>query len=224
VLVFYSDGVTEARNATGEFFGVERLIAEVESHSQLEPEQLIRRIHDAVLAFSGQTETKADDLTCVVVALKEPDGELPFARAQYKTTSNAAELAVIRKFVRSFCQPPPASLLDEESLSKLELAVTEAASNVMRHAYHGRADQIIHLVADAFVDRVVIQLFHHGTAFDPNVVQPPAFDGSREGGFGVYIIAHSVDEVRYAHDERGESCIYLVKKRNRKKIGEPEWS
>ena len=42
------------------------------------------------------------------------------------------------------------------------------------------------------------------------------FDGSRDGGFGVYIIAHCVDEVRYVHDERGENCIYLVKKRTRR--------
>jgi sigma-B regulation protein RsbU (phosphoserine phosphatase) len=213
VFVFYSDGVTEARNAAGEFFGVERLMEVIETESRLEPEQFIRKIHGAVVAFSGQAEARADDLTCVVVSLRETEDKLLLAHAQYQATSNTSELPSIRTFIRSFCQRPPASMLDEERLSELELAVTEAASNVMRHAYHGRTDQMIRLVADAFADRIVIQLFHHGAAFDPKKVRPPMFDGSREGGFGVYIIAHSVDEVRYTRDERGENCICLVKKK-----------
>lgn len=224
VLVFYSDGVTEARNAAGEFFGVERLVEVVETQSQLEPEQLIHAIHRAVVAFSGEAATKADDLTCVVVSLKETENESPSTHAQYQATSNTAELAAIREFIRSFCRHPPTATLNEESLCELELAVTEAASNVMRHAYHGRADQPIRITADAFADRIVIQLFHHGTVFDPKTVRPPAFDGSREGGFGVYIIAHSVDEVRYTCDERGENCIRLVKKRNHQERGTSEWS
>ena len=118
--------------------------------------------------------------------------------------------------MRTFCQELPVRVLDEEGLSQLELAVTEAASNIMRHAYHGRTDQRIQVTAEAFADRICLRLWHHGTAFDPATVQPPVFDGSRDGGFGVYIIAHCVDEVRYVRDERGENCICLVKKRTRR--------
>lgn len=224
VLVFYSDGLTEARNAAEEFFGVERLMEAIQTHGWRAPEQLLHTIHQAVVAFSGEKGTKADDLTCVIVSLQGLEEESSLAHAQYQTTSNASELPAIRTFIRSFCQRSPAFMLDEGRLSELELAVTEAASNVMRHAYRGRTDEKIRLVADAFVDRIVIRLFHYGAAFDPTRVRPPAFDGSREGGFGVYIIAHSVDEVRYTRDEQGENCIYLVKKRNHEQRGENEWS
>ena len=213
VVVFYSDGITEARNAAGEFFGVDRLIEVVGTQHRLEPEQLIDAIRRTVSAFAGP-QTCADDLTCVVVTLTETGRALPLAQAQCEVTSTAAELAPIRAFVHTFCQELPARVLDEESLSQLELAVTEAASNIMRHAYHGRTDQRIQVTADAFADRIVIRLWHRGTAFDPKTVKPPVFDGSREGGFGVYIIAHSVDEVRYVRDEQGENCICLVKKCN----------
>ena len=40
---------------------------------------------------------------------------------------------------------------------------------------------------------------------------PPALDGSRESGFGIYLITKSVDDVRYSRDERGRNCIALVK-------------
>ena len=219
ILVFYSDGLTEARNATGDFFGVERLMEVVQRQHHLEPARLIDAIREAVLAFTG-LETGADDLTCVVVRIEETIPSRLIARTQFETTSNIAKLPLIRTFVRSFCQELPICVLDEESLSQLELAVTEAASNIMRHAYQGRTDGHVQLVADAFPDRIVIQFFHQGAAFDPATIKPPAFDGSREGGFGVYIIAHSVDEVSHVHDEQKGHCVRLVKKRKVQKEGD----
>jgi sigma-B regulation protein RsbU (phosphoserine phosphatase) len=44
ILVFYSDGLTEARNATGDFFGVERLMEVVQRTHHLETAQLIDAI------------------------------------------------------------------------------------------------------------------------------------------------------------------------------------
>jgi anti-sigma B factor antagonist len=44
-------------------------------------------------------------------------------------------------------------------------------------------------------------------------VAPPAFDGSRQGGFGVYLIKQTVDEVHYFCDARGRCGVRLVKKR-----------
>jgi serine/threonine-protein kinase RsbW len=115
--------------------------------------------------------------------------------------------------VRAFCRNLPGPPLDEDSVAGLELAVNEAVSNIMKHAYHGRKDQSIHLEAEAFPGRLAIQLHHLGDAFDPSTVAPPPLDGSRDSGFGAYIIARSVDEVRYYRDERGRNCIALVKAR-----------
>jgi anti-sigma regulatory factor (Ser/Thr protein kinase) len=84
---------------------------------------------------------------------------------------------------------------------------------VMRHAYGGRTDRLIQIVAEAFDDRIVLRLHHLGQSFDPAAVRPPVFDGSQEGGFGMFIISQSVDEVRYHRDERGRHCIMMIKKR-----------
>ena len=64
------------------------------------------------------------------------------------------------------------------------LSVDEAASNIIEHAYHGRADQRIQFDAEAFPDHLGIRLHHLGDPFDPSMTAPPAFDGSRESGFG----------------------------------------
>ena len=213
VLVFYSDGVTEARNAAGELFGVERLMEVISAQHHLEPEQLSDAIRRAVSTFVG-AETCMDDFTCVVVTLEDTPCGLPIAQAQCEVTSSVKALAPLRAFVRTFCQKLPVSVLDEESLCQLELAVTEAASNIMRHAYQGRTDQRIRVIVEAFPERIVLRLWHCGTTFDPRAVPPPAFDGSREHGFGVYIMTRCVDEVRYVRDAQGENGICLVQRRH----------
>ncbi len=76
VFFFYSDGVTEAMNQAGEFFGEDRLVELIQTQSPLEPEELIDRVHRAVVAFS-QAETFADDVTCVAVKIADTPETLP---------------------------------------------------------------------------------------------------------------------------------------------------
>jgi phosphoserine phosphatase RsbU/P len=211
VLLFYSDGLTETRNSEGELFGIERLAECVQRDGHLAPRELIERIRLAAVEFSS-SERFGDDLTCVAVRIE--DRQLPLVHDEIEISSDLQELTRARTFVREFCarlDHPP----DEDTVNQLELAVTEAASNVMRHAYGGRSDRRIQLDADAFADRIVLRLHHLGQSFDPEAVRPPSFDGSREGGFGMFIISQSVDEVRYHRDERGRHCIAMIKKRRK---------
>jgi sigma-B regulation protein RsbU (phosphoserine phosphatase) len=208
VLIFYSDGVTEARNSAGELFGVDRLTECVRINRDLDPEALVEAIRKAAFTFSG-TDRLTDDLTCV--AIKVVERQVPMARAEIELGSDLKELGRSRQFVRVFCRDLPGAPLDEESVGKLELAVTEVCSNIIKHAYHSRADQWIHLEAEAFPGTVSIRLHHLGDSFDPSTVSHPALDGSQESGFGIYLITQCVDEVRYYRDERGRNCIALVK-------------
>lgn len=141
-------------------------------------------------------------------------GDIPIARAQTEIASDLNELAHARAFVRRVCERIAAPPLDPERISQLELATTEAISNVVRHGSSGSAKVPIHVDAEIFSNRVAITLKYRGEPFDPRTVTPPAFDGSRDGGFGVYIIARSVDEVSYERDADGVNSIRLVKKRD----------
>ena len=206
LFLLYSDGITEARSPAKELFGVERLEACVRINGQLEPAALVEAIRQAVFSFS-RSDRLADDLTSVAIRVEEI--EFPLARAEIEIGSDLKQLRCAREFVRDFCCA--SSLLDEEGIGTLELAVNEAASNIMKHAYHGRVDQWIHLEAEAFPGRVSIRLRHLGEPFDPSAAAPPSFDGSRYFGFGAYIITQSVDEVRCYRDERGRNCVELAK-------------
>jgi sigma-B regulation protein RsbU (phosphoserine phosphatase) len=64
VLVVFTDGVTEAMNAGGEQFGIERLVEEVEARAGDSPEVMCDAILDRVAAW---TDVQADDVTLMVV-------------------------------------------------------------------------------------------------------------------------------------------------------------
>lgn len=65
-LVFFTDGLTEARNEEGHFFGDERLLETMASRSWDEADQLLQAIVGAVDDFTGPTPP-SDDLTLVVI-------------------------------------------------------------------------------------------------------------------------------------------------------------
>ena len=208
LLLFYSDGITEARNHAGELFGMERLEEFVRAHGELEPGALVDGVRKAVATFSGAARL-ADDLTIVAIRMQET--QVPVARADLDLDSDLRRLRDAREFVHSFSSRLPEKFLDRDSVCALELAVSEAASNIVKHAYRGRADQRIHLEAEAFPSCLSVRLRYFGEPFDPSTVPPPALDGSRDSGFGTYIISRSVDEVRYYRDDRGRNCVALTK-------------
>lgn len=210
VLVFFSDGVTEARDGSGALFGLDRLVECARRNAATDPPTILAAVRDAVTAFAG-SRAPSDDLTCVVVQLVPQ--EVPIARANLEIQSSLGELRRARAFIEAFCTESSRQLLLGEALTSLVLAVHEAATNIVKHAYRGREDQRIDIAAEAFRDRVAVRLRHLGVPFEPSAVPPPSFDGSSESGFGVFMISRSADAVRYYRDDLGRSCIYLEKRR-----------
>ncbi|HVZ31226.1 MAG TPA: SpoIIE family protein phosphatase, partial [Polyangiaceae bacterium] len=213
LLLFFSDGITEARNARKELFGVERLEACLESHADLAPAALVEAIRGEVVEFA-RSNALSDDLTAV--ALRVEEWQPAVAQAELEISSELERLHEVREFVRRFCSSLPGGAMDDESIGALELAVNEAASNIVKHAYQGRSEQKIQLEAEAFPSHVCMRLHHFGPTFDASAVPAPAFDGSRDSGFGVYMISRSVDGVRYHRDARGRNCISLIKHRKQR--------
>jgi len=69
LLVFYTDGVTEARNDSGELFGIERLKNAVASHSDAGAKEILQEVVQAINTFAGDTP-QSDDFTLYVVKRK----------------------------------------------------------------------------------------------------------------------------------------------------------
>jgi len=71
IILFYTDGLTEAMNADGQLFGKKRIFSEVERaihDGQPSPKALIDRLTQAVRQFAGDTE-QSDDLTMLAIMI-----------------------------------------------------------------------------------------------------------------------------------------------------------
>jgi len=209
IFVFYSDGITEAVDSAGDLYSEERLASLVAAHEDLDSAALIDTIRTDVVSFTG-TDSFADDLTCVAVAVTNPAARL-CAPAELVIRSDQAELERLRAFVREFCATVPAIEDDEKWLGELLVAVQETTTNIIRHAHEGQSADSILATLEAQRNSVRVRLEHRGTDFTPGSAPAPRFDGSQERGFGLYLVSECVDHVQYLKLTDGWQAVHLTK-------------
>lgn len=120
--------------------------------------------------------TTAANTDALTVRLKIP------ARAEYITLCRLALTGIAR--LRS---------LPDETLADLKLALTEATSNSVRHAY-GDSLGCVEISYELHPDRLVIEVADEGEGFDPADAEADAEELS-EGGLGIAIIRAIADDV-----------------------------
>lgn len=89
------------------------------------------------------------------------------------------------------------------------LAVYEAATNIVRHAYEGGSDEPITMTIEPAADRVIIRLIDRGRR-NPHWPPPDEPAHSGEGGYGLHIIRQVMDEVDYGHDGQNANVLTMV--------------
>jgi sigma-B regulation protein RsbU (phosphoserine phosphatase) len=210
VFIFYSDGLTEARNRQAEMYGEQRLADFVQQHADRNPRELIQKIWQDVVDFA-QSDIFSDDFTCIGVRIMDTEKKKAAHTLEeiLDIKSDLNELARVREFAGSFCTRAASEFLDRSRIDLIELAVNEAVVNVIEHAYQNATDKPVRLEARRFPGQIVFRLYDWGQPFDPAAVPPPAFDGSKDHGFGVYIIEQAVDQIEYTRDENGRNCAIM---------------
>jgi serine/threonine-protein kinase RsbW len=99
--------------------------------------------------------------------------------------------------------------LDDEIVNDLKLAVTEACTNSVRHAY-GENGGTVDIVYELHDDRLVVVVSDDGAGFDPKELV--AAGELTEGGLGIAIIRALVDEFEVGEREDGRgSRLRFVK-------------
>lgn len=105
--------------------------------------------------------------------------------------------------------------MDRAEISKVKIAVYEAAINVVEHAYHFEPNHFIDVSVDYDNTKFVIVMIDNGDSFNLSNIKPydveEAMDERRTGGFGLYIIQRSMDEVKYESDPIRGNKLTMVK-------------
>ncbi|MFN2470852.1 MAG: ATP-binding protein [Gaiellaceae bacterium] len=99
--------------------------------------------------------------------------------------------------------------LSEETLGDLKLAVTEACSNSVRHAYGNGGDGVVDILYELRTDRLVVEVADNGTGFAHGESSPRG--DLDEGGLGIAIIQAVADEfeVRAGRDGAGSRLRFV---------------
>lgn len=210
ILFFYSDGITEARDAHGRFFGENRLIACLKKNASLHPQELINTLLAEIISFS-ESNIFHDDLTCIAVKIKDKDEISPAVHREIAITSDYNDLPGLRTFIREICTREKISGIEQNDILYIELAAHEIATNIIQHAYHEQPHKKINVTIDLFADKIVLTMTYKGKSFDPDSVPIPPLDGSQSTGFGLFMTQKAVDEFRYYQKENGIQCASIVK-------------
>jgi serine/threonine-protein kinase RsbW len=102
--------------------------------------------------------------------------------------------------------------LSQEVLGDLKLALTEACTNSVRHAY-GEREGVVEIVYELYADRLVVEVSDRGEGFAPPAA-PAQLDAEElsEGGLGIAIIEALADELEIRDGEDGGSRLRFVKR------------
>ncbi len=87
--------------------------------------------------------------------------------------------------------------------SEIELAVTEAVSNVIRHAYKGDRSQQVIVEVSTGEDDLVVEVIDQGPPPDGLPDNEPDLENPGSGGYGLYLMRTVMDEVEWTRQPRG---------------------
>ena len=131
---------------------------------------------------------------------------------QLKLPSHTDYLDVIREFISKLAHDAG---FDEENIYKIALALDEACTNVIRHAYGQENERYIEVDAEADGKGLTITVSDRGKGFDPDSVEEPDIEKlmaqHKFGGFGLYLIKTLMDEVDFSIEPGVRNEVRMTK-------------
>lgn len=206
LLIFYSDGITEARSPSGEFFGTDRLVRLVENHSHLPVKDISDLVKHHVFAFSCKQQLD-DDLTFIVMKINHFPQENHPKHMSERFGANLSQLAHARNFVRQMCSEGNG---DRARLAhEFELVIDEVMTNIIFHGGLQEGTQWIDVQGEHNEEGIWIKISDQGNLFDPSAVREPSFAGDRTTGFGWHLIREIADVICYKRKDEDDGWNHL---------------
>jgi len=101
--------------------------------------------------------------------------------------------------------------LNDEQIVHLQIAIDEAATNIIRHGYKFDSAKDFKLIFNLMDDRLEVLLEDNASPFHPKSSDFLSSVEPTGGGLGVTLIHRAVDEVDYCVTRSGSNQLRLVK-------------
>lgn len=213
VVLFFTDGIVDARNKAGKRFGYEQLQTIIKKYAKLNSQALVNKIYAHVTKYI-KNEEHLDDITLVVLKSdKSKKVDLkkisPIKVKKIRVNSSKQNIKKVRKEVNLIAQDMGFSSSDTFNL---KLAVNEAQANIIEHAYQGSDKGDILFYFYIYSDRLEIIVKDFGMGTKPIPIKDENHLDELEGsGLGVYLIKTLVDNVEYKRIEKVGTELKLIK-------------
>ncbi len=134
-------------------------------------------------------------------------------RFQLTIYSEVSNLGAVADFVTDAAQRAG---LGERDTYNVQMAVDEAVTNVIQHAYHGRSDGRIDIYVERRGAEFIVEINDFGKPFDASKVPTPRVRGplSRRsiGGLGVFFMRKLMDSVEFSSNSGGGNRLRMMKR------------
>jgi serine/threonine-protein kinase RsbW len=138
--------------------------------------------------------------------------EMQSAHRSKRILSRTDNLFEVREFVGEEAR---AFGFSDEDAANIVLAVDEACTNIIKHAYQYATDKEIEVSILPQHRSFEIRIFDNGKSFDPTKIRRPDLKehiGHRKrGGLGVYLMKKLMDKVEYNFHRGKRNEVRLIK-------------
>jgi anti-sigma regulatory factor (Ser/Thr protein kinase) len=120
----------------------------------------------------------------------------------------------IREFVGEIAR---AGGFGSKDVYNILLAVDEAASNIIEHAYEGVKNGVLEISCSVKDGAMTIIMVDYGESFDPSAIPPPDLKAElserKIGGLGIFLMRKLMDEVHYESRRDKSNVLTMIKRR-----------
>jgi sigma-B regulation protein RsbU (phosphoserine phosphatase) len=198
VVVFFTDGIVDARNSKNHSFGVAGVKAVLKKFSDQSAKGITDKLFSHVSQFM-KGMPQPDDISIVVLktdmAHHVLGTEQPLRVKKMRVTSSTKFIKKVRAEVEQIAIDMG---FPEEDIFNIKLAINEAHANVIEHAYAGSDTGDILFQFMIFSDRLEVVIKDFGQGMGSRTTKGEEYLDELEGsGLGVFLIKTVMDRVRY---------------------------
>ncbi len=212
--LLYTDGVTEALNSAGDFYGEEPMLDIVAQNHDLCPSELIRRLESDVVDFMKGVD-QADDITLLILKSKQiPTQDTKATEVKQIRLQN--QLGELNRLVATLEQVAEEWEIPPKACMELNLILEELFTNVVFYAFDDGGDHEIVVTFKRIVHGIVeIILEDDGKEFnllekDTSDAVNQTIDERKIGGLGIHFVKQLVNEIRYERMD-GKNIVHLIR-------------
>lgn len=208
-IFLYTDGVNEAESSEKKLYGEERMLQCLSNHYKKSPKDIVEEILKEIKNHARNAEQN-DDITMLCCTLLDTDSQAVCFDRELMMRNDIADIALLTDYVEKLSKE---FQLPMDAGFKLNLALEEAVSNVMKYAYPEGEEHEITLTVKIDAGKMIFELSDTGKPFDPTMTEAPDVTLSAEersiGGLGIFLVKNIMQSVEY-HRE-GDKNILIMK-------------